>query len=129
MCPCVFQHSFMLDFSGNDRWNALYRALYRFAILFSSPFQPPFLPVTEVVAMKAILLAVAILFLSCVAAINSGIFEDDHQTISQAPGVEVRDFVKRDAPVVPTPSRRLTNAEGLRRGLSPLPPARRSGSR
>lgn len=75
--------------------------------------------------MKSILLALA-LFLSSVAALNSGIFEDDGQSITQAPSVEGLNVGRRAEAFVPTPTKRVTNAERLRRGLPLLPPSKRS---
>ncbi|KAJ2916699.1 hypothetical protein MD484_g3676, partial [Candolleomyces efflorescens] len=79
--------------------------------------------------MKAFLFLIALLA-SCVVASNSGIFEDDGQSVTQPPGYieQVAGDRRAEIPTIPTPTRRVTNAERLRRGISLLPPTRRSGT-
>lgn len=103
---------------------------YLFLYLFNTfiPFKSRSFPFDPLI-MKSFLFALALL-VSCVAALRSGIYDDDGKTIIQPPvHVETLNVARRTEPLTPTHTERLTNADRLRRGLLLLPPTRRSGAR
>ena len=77
--------------------------------------------------MKPLFLVLALLA-SCVAGLNSGIYGDQESTEPRSAGkIEEVSVPGLAENFVPTPTKRLSNAERLRRRLPLLPPRRRSG--
>ncbi|KAJ2927503.1 hypothetical protein H1R20_g9579, partial [Candolleomyces eurysporus] len=76
--------------------------------------------------MKSFFFALTLLA-SCVAALQSGVFQEDGNVV-QPPGY-VEHVARSAEHFTPTPTEeRITNGERLRRGLKLLPPTRRSGA-
>lgn len=67
-------------------------------------------------------------FISCVSAKNAGIWTDDQTSVVQPPGYVDTALSRREYAPSPAPTKRITNAERLRRHLPLLPPTRRTGA-